>query len=157
MLKYVSEILGKFTPQQRVIALLLLLLSIVLMTNGSDLIKAIKGTPDDVEVVLKNQSNQIQTQSVQIQTLQDETSRLNLALIEGQRECTNKILEREEEIAVKIQQIMNLGRHRRTNAIILDTVGTGELASPKMIIEDPTEEIMFQLGKLQTQLKHHKK
>jgi hypothetical protein len=157
MLKYVSEILGKFTPQQRVIALLLLLLSIVLMTNGSDLIKAIKGTPDDINLTLKNQSTQIKNQSTQIQTLQGETSRLNLALIEGQRECTNKILQREDEIAIQIQRIMNLGRPYRTNKIILDTINNDVMASPNIIVEDPNAELIHQLGELQKQLKHHKK
>ena len=150
MLSYVSEILGKFTPQQRVIALLLLLFSIVLMTNGSDLIKAIKGTPDDVSVTLEKQS-------AQIRVLQNETSRLNLELIRGQRECTDKIIEREEEIAIQIQKIMNMGITRKRNAIILDTLGNNESQSPKIILEDNTNNDMVrELGKLKRVLAHEK-
>jgi len=148
MLSYVSEILGKFTPQQRVIALLLLLFSIVLMTNGSDLIKAIKGTPDDVNVTLEKQS-------AQIRVLQNETSRLNLELIRGQRECTNKIIEREEEIAIQIQKIMNMGITRKRNAIVLDTVGNKESQSPKIVLEDNTNKDMVrELGRLKRVLAH---
>jgi hypothetical protein len=148
MLSYISEILGKFTPQQRVIALLLLLFSIVLMTNGSDLIKAIKGVPDDVSATLEKQS-------AQIRVLQNETSRLNLELIRGQIECTDKIIEREEEIAIQIQNIMNMGIIRKRNAIILDTVGNKESQSPKIILEDNTNKDMVrELGKLKRTLAH---
>lgn len=105
MLKYISQILTKFTPQQRILALLLLLLSIVLMTNGTDLINSIKSTPKDLQVTIKNQQ-------IQIQLLQEETSKLNLSIIENQRQCTNKIIEREKQIASEIDVIMRIANHR---------------------------------------------
>jgi len=149
MLKYVSEILTKFTPQQRVIALLLLLLSIVLMTNGSELIKSIKGTPEDVVSVLENQKNQIQI-------LQSETSQLNNQIIDIQRECTNKILKREGEIAIEIGNIINIltKRERVLPVVILDTINTGypvhAISSPPPI--DNTNEIIYHLGRLKKSL-----
>lgn len=149
MLKYVSEILTKFTPQQRVIALLLLLLSIVLMTNGGELIKSIKGTPDDVTQVLENQK-------LQIQTLQSETSHLNNMIIDVQRECTNKILKREEEMAVEIQNIINIINRREKSrpVVILDTINNGYPVH-SMLMSPPNDnmnEVMYHLDKLKKSL-----
>ncbi len=39
MFKYISEILGRFTQSQRILALLIVLLSIVLISLGPSLIK----------------------------------------------------------------------------------------------------------------------
>lgn len=143
MLKYISEILTKFTPQQRVIALLLLLVSIVLMTNGEKLIKSIKGVPDDIQLT-------INTQKIQIKTLQEETNNLNLKLINGQRECTNKLIDREKEFAIEIQKIIDLAR--RTNShqlIILDTINLeGQVKSNNTNLD----LIINQLGKLKSSL-----
>lgn len=143
MLKYISEILTKFTPQQRVIALLLLLVSIVLMTNGEKLIKSIKGVPDDIQLT-------INTQKIQIKTLQEETKNLNLKLINGQRECTNKLIDREKEFAVEIQKIIDLAR--RTNShqlIVLDTLNLeGQVKSNNTNLD----LIINQLGKLKSSL-----
>lgn len=105
MLKYISQILTKFTPQQRIFALLLLLLSTVLMTNGTDLINSIKSTPKELQLTIKNQQTQIQL-------LQEETSKLNLSIIENQRQCTNKIIEREKQIASEIDVIMRIANQR---------------------------------------------
>lgn len=117
MFNYISDILSNFTPQQRIFALLLLLLSIILMTNGGDLIKAVKGVPDDVEIVLE-------TQRKQIQMLQLETTRLNNTIVDVQTECTDRVLEREAEIADKIQQIINVGRRSETVSRSISSLDT---------------------------------
>lgn len=152
MLKYVSEILNKFTPQQRIIALLLLLLSIILMTTGSDLIKAVKGIPDDVTSVIENQQ-------AQIQLLQGETSRLNSAIIIGNMECTDRIIQREQEIAVHIQEIINvISTKSRVYPMIIksDTSDTDEKLSS--FIPPPTSfpagEVIYHLEELKNSLQH---
>jgi hypothetical protein len=117
MFNYISDILSNFTPQQRIFALLLLLLSIILMTNGGDLIKAVKGVPDDVEIVLK-------TQQKQIQMLQLETTRLNNIIVDVRMECTDMIMKRELEIANQIQQIINVGRRTETVSRSISSVDT---------------------------------
>lgn len=105
MFKYINQILTKFSPQQRILALLLLLLSIILMTNGTDLISTIKSTPEDLLM-------KIETQQHQINLLQQETSKLNESIISNQRECTNKIIDREKEIASQIDMIVKIADRR---------------------------------------------
>lgn len=75
------------------------------MTKGSDLINSLKSTPKDLQITIK-------TQQVQIKLLQEETSKLNESIIENQRQCTNKIIEREKEIASQIDIIIKIANHR---------------------------------------------
>lgn len=145
MLKYVGDILSKFTQLQRIIALLILLISIILMTNGDQLIKSFKGNSEDVKIRLENQQHQIMI-------LQEETSRLNQQIIDNQISCTNKIIEREKELAIKIQKIIDLGKIQYKNQmIILDTINPEVLASPK-IIDNNVDVMVNELTNLKKSL-----
>jgi hypothetical protein len=145
MLKYVGDILSKFTQSQRIIALLILLISIILMTNGDQLIKSFKGNTEDVKIRLENQQRQIII-------LQEETSRLNQQIIDNQISCTNKIIEREKELAIKIQKIIDLGKIQHKNQmIILDTINPEVLASPK-IIDNNVDVMVNELTNLKKSL-----
>jgi hypothetical protein len=145
MLKYVGDILSKFTQSQRIIALLILLISIILMTNGDQLIKSFKGNTEDVKIRLENQQHQIII-------LQEETSRLNQQIIDNQISCTNKIIEREKELAIKIQKIIDLGKIQHKNQmIILDTINPEVLASPK-IIDNNVDVMVNELTNLKKSL-----
>lgn len=149
MFNYVSDILSNFTPQQRVFALLLLLLSIILMTNGSDLIKAVKGIPDDVEIVLE-------TQRKQIQMLQLETARLNNTIVDVQMECTDRVLKREAEIADQIQQIINVGRRVETVSRFPSSIISSDTVIVSPMVREPetpnSDYILNQLIELRKSL-----
>ena len=130
MFEYINNILTNFSPQQRIIALLLLLTSIVLMTNGGELINSFKGTPKDITSTIENQQKQIST-------LQNETLRLNNQIIDNQKECTNKIIEREKSFSVEIQRIINLSKRQHINEMyILDTVQSVVSPLPIIINDD---------------------
>ena len=154
MFEYINNILTNFSPQQRIIALLLLLTSIVLMTNGGELINSFKGTPKDITSTIENQQKQIST-------LQNETLRLNNQIIDNQKECTNKIIdnqkectnkiiEREKSFSVEIQRIINLSKRQHINEMyILDTVQS--VVSPRPIIIND-DIIIKELEKLKISL-----
>jgi hypothetical protein len=83
MLGQIGEILEKFTSRQRIIALLVLLLSVVIISLGPDLIQN-----NDCKEVLQ-----------QIESQRGELLRLNSEIIDVQTRCTNERLKREQEIS----------------------------------------------------------
>lgn len=83
MLNQIGEILEKFTTRQRVIVLLVLLISIVIISLGPDLIRN-----NDCKEVLQ-----------QIESQRGELLRLNSEIIDVQTRCTNERLKREQEIS----------------------------------------------------------
>ena len=89
MFKYISEILGKFTQGQRILALLIVLLSIILITLGPSLIK--DNDCNDVYIELDKQ--------------RQELLRLNNELVNIQVEANNQRIKREKEIAEILELI----------------------------------------------------
>jgi uncharacterized protein (UPF0333 family) len=98
MFKYISEILSKFTQGQRIIALLLLLLSIILISVGPRIVDSF--TSSDEELKLR-----VESQNTQIIELNKRVTELNTQIIENQRECTNSIVIREAEIMMEIAEL----------------------------------------------------
>ena len=89
MFKYISEILGKFTQGQRILALLIVLLSIILITLGPSLIK--DNDCADVYTELEKQRADI--------------LKLNRELVDVQITANNERIAREKEIAEIVQMI----------------------------------------------------
>lgn len=78
-------------------------------------------------------------------------------IIDVQRECTNKILKREEEMAMEIQNIINIinRRERYNPVVILDTVNTGHPVHTMVIPPPPNDnmtEVIYHLDKLKKSL-----
>lgn len=100
MFKYISEILSQFSMPQRIIALLVVLLSIIVITLGPSLINSITLDGDELWTTINKQKTQITE-------LQDETFRLNQVIRDNQLECTNQIIDREREILEKLSFLEN--------------------------------------------------
>ena len=98
MFKYISEILAKFTPAQRILALVLLLLSITLITLVPKVVESL--TYDNDELTLK-----VERQKKEIKDLSDRVTTLNETVLKNQEECTNTILSKEREILQVIDEI----------------------------------------------------
>lgn len=142
MFKYISDILGKFSMGQRIVALLLLLLTITIITISPNLIDAL--TQDNTELDVK-----IERQKNEIDFLQKEVDTLKVTIRNNSRECTDEIIKREKEIMEEIEILRNRIRsmgsyHRESNPIKIydghDTIVT--LPSP-VIMEDPRPEMMM--------------
>lgn len=120
MFKYISEILKSFTPAQRITALLILVLSIIILTLGSDVIK--NGSCDELTLRVKNQEEQIVELNKRITDLNNE-------LLSGQKECTDNLI-------AKQKQIMEI-----VNGMIADA----ELSNkkPKVVMMRKTTEPSF--------------
>jgi len=100
MFKYISEILAQFSMPQRIIALLVVLLSVIVITLGPSLINSITLDGDELWTTINKQKTQITE-------LQDETFRLNQVIRDNQLECTNQIIDREREILEKLSFLEN--------------------------------------------------
>ena len=117
MFKYISVILSKFTQGQRIIALVLLLLSITFISIGPKIVESL--TYSDVELKSK-----VESQTTQILELNDRVTELNTQIISNQRQCTDAIVEREKEIMGEI--IALEGRvKRQTNPLGGSDNGSG--------------------------------
>lgn len=100
MFKYISEIISHFTAPQRILALLLLLLSIVLITIGPSYIDSITLNKDEYMAEIKKQKALNKIFASEIDTL-------NKQLIFNQRQCTDEIIQRERELLEREQEIWN--------------------------------------------------
>lgn len=146
MFKYISEILGKFTQRQRVLALLIVLVSIVLITLGPSLIK-----DNDCKDVYEELNKQ-----------RSELLRLNSEIIGVQTECTNERLKREKEISdilnliedemVRIERQSNQMVRESVRPILIDTTDSlnpQQSARPVRIVRPDFGKVMDNLHHLQ--------
>jgi len=141
MFNSIGEILSKFTPQQRIIALLLVLFTITTISLGPSLIESLTPPPPTEYQAI------VEEQNKKIQSLSSEVIRLNDEVVSGNQECTNKIINREREIAIYIEDLIRMGKGsmgknqlvKRTETYNgMDTI----LMSSPMIIEDNDMERM---------------
>ena len=121
MFNSIADILGKFTPQQRIIALLLVLFTITIVSVGPQLIESLK------PVVPEEYAELVEEQNKKIQYLSSEIVDLNNKIVEGNQDCTNRIISREKEIAIYIDDLIRMGQNSmRENQLIvaIDTIST---------------------------------
>lgn len=146
MFNNISEIISKFTQPQRIIALLLVLLSIVVITLGPSLIDNNTKDCGDLEVIVNSQKERIIKNNDEIGVLMGKVSDLQRQVINNQQECTDNIVNREKEIYNQIEQLKRQMRGLKSNQIILDTVSI-EMSQPMII--DNVDVMMDGLNKIQ--------
>lgn len=128
--KGIPEILDKFTFAQRILALLMLLMSIVLITLGPKLIDAL--TISNTECI-----EETKRQDIRIDYLESVVDTLNLKMIGNQRKCTNDITRRESEFLLMLDELKrDFSRTRREGreAIRKVEIDTISKNSPNPII-----------------------
>ena len=127
MFNSIADILGKFTPQQRIIALLLVLFTITIVSVGPQLVESLKpAIPEEYQELVEQQNQKIQT-------LSSEIVGLNNKIVEGNVDCTNRIINREKEIAIYIDDLIRMGQNSlRENQLIvaIDTISTKSSQTP---------------------------
>jgi len=100
MFKNISGILGQITPKQRIVALLMLLFTITLVLTGPQLIDSLRTPPTEyLELV--------EVQNEKIRELSSQVIKLNGEVVKQSSRCTDRIVERETEIAVMIRDLIN--------------------------------------------------
>jgi hypothetical protein len=137
MLKYIAEILAKFSMQQRILALLLLLFTVVIITIGPNLITAAFGDSSDLKKRIENLEKEI--------SVQDSTIRAN------QRSCTDEIIRREKEILDQIDDLENRMRSTRRQEKLMIKIDTVS-GVPTVIQTDNSEMMMRGLNSIKSEI-----
>jgi len=158
MFKYISDILSKFTQTQRIIALVILLSSIIIISIGPKVVELV--TYNNEELTIK-----VESQRKLISELSQNVNDLNETVIKNQKECTNKILQRENEILVIINEIENYVKKPKNTTlykvseIYEDTLYGSSLKSQsqEIVIQPQKDEKLIKLiQKLKTNCKKDK-
>jgi hypothetical protein len=98
MFKYISEILAQFTKTQRIMALLMVLLAIVIITLTPSIITALESNSD----VLKKQ---IARQNSRIENLENQIDTMDAKLRSQEMKCTDQIYTRETEFVQMLEDL----------------------------------------------------
>lgn len=104
MFKYISEIISKISIGQRLAALGIVLFSIVIISIGPSLISGL--TQDNDDLIKK-----VEMQQGEINQLNGRVIELNGLVINNQRECTDRFVDRELEIlemVTRLEGIINV-------------------------------------------------
>lgn len=91
MFKYIAQILKSFTPAQRLSALVVLVIAITAITLGPNWIDSNTNDCAELETRIKS----LETQNEQLNT---RVTALNTQLIQGQQECTDNLISKQQEI-----------------------------------------------------------
>ena len=100
MFKYIADIIKQFTPQQRILALLMLLLAITIISVTPSITDAIAKDPIEYKKQIKDRDKRIGDLELTIDTL-------DLEIRTNQRHCTNEIADRELEFNKMLDDILS--------------------------------------------------
>ena len=98
MFKYISKILAQFSTPQKIVALSMLLLAIVIITIAPSLISSITLDRDELDSEIKRQDSKIEK-------LESDVDSLEFKIRRNGKECTNQIILREEEFLEMLDQL----------------------------------------------------
>jgi hypothetical protein len=150
MFKYIAEIIGKISVAQRIWALVFVLISIVVVTLGPSLLDVL--SQDNEELNLK-----VERQRKQIISLSLEVDSLNYSIIRNQRECTNRIVEREQEIWDEIDRLERMIRSQNQMIVEPRTGSNGDenIPLPMYLPDNSNEHMVNGLKKIKKNIKDH--
>ena len=166
MFKYISQILKSFTPGQRILALLILVISIIMITLGPSFINSNTNTCDELTIRLKSQEQQIVE-------LNQRVNELNTQLLTGQKECTDNLISKQKEImdivngmikdaeTTNKQKIVKIDESRKMTLRRIDdgNGSNGEVSAmrieetePKVIVVNDNTEMIKKLKTMKTKI-----
>ena len=88
-------------------ALIILCVVLIIVTLGSLLIKTLDPSTKELKIRIDNQDNEIKRLNSNMDSANSQIYSLNQTIIKNQRECTNQIVQREQEITKMIDDIIN--------------------------------------------------
>lgn len=159
MFKYLSEILSKFTPQQRILALGLLLFTIVTLALGNTIID----TFNQSDVVLEAKVKRLEISQM---ILLKETDSLSYMISDNQIQCARDIMDVRTKILedLGVLETQMVSQQRRVNYKVQsyepiqyvdnfgDTVVIPQVSAP-IQIEDNSEDMIKALRSLKEKIK----
>ncbi len=126
MFKYISDILSKISMKQRLGALAIVLLAIVIISTAPKIVNSF--TQDTEELKVK-----VERQRVQIMELSNQVDTLNDIIISEKRSCTNRFVNREKEI---MDMLVNMETEAKKSHNKMVSSTTERMERPRAIIDD---------------------
>jgi len=143
MFKYISKILAQFSTPQKIVALSMLLLSIVIISIAPSFISSITLNREEL-------NSEIKRQDIKIKNLEINVDSLEYKIRKSGMECTNQIVLREEEFLEMLERLKgDLRNHNNIEDRIVRLNTTTEKkiypvgdssVSMMMIREEPIQE-----------------
>jgi hypothetical protein len=144
MFKYISKILAQFSTPQKIVALSMLLLSIVIISIAPSIISSVTLDRDEL-------NSEIKRQGTKIKNLEIHADSLEYKIRKSGMECTNQIVLREEEFLEMLENLKgDLRNHNNMEDRIvrLNTVSKEKRIYPvgdssvsmMMVREEPRQE-----------------
>jgi cell division protein FtsL len=103
--KYIAEILKQFTHAQKILALLMLLLAIIMLSLGPKMIDSMTKDTTELNAHISQQDNIIKLQNKRIHNLELTTDSLDTKIRNGERNCTDEIVKRENEFVAMLDEL----------------------------------------------------
>jgi hypothetical protein len=144
MFKYISKILAQFSTPQKIVALSMLLLAIVIISIAPSIISSVTLDRDEL-------NSEIKRQGTKIKNLEIHADSLEYKIRKSGMECTNQIVLREEEFLEMLENLKgDLRNHNNMEDRIvrLNTVSKEKRIYPvgdssvsmMMVREEPRQE-----------------
>ena len=143
MFKYISKILAQFSTPQKIVALSMLLLAIVIITIAPSFIASITLNRDELNSEIKRQDTKIKNLEINVDSLEYKIRKSGM-------ECTNQIVLREEEFLEMLERLKgDLRNHNNIEDRIVRLNTTTEKkiypvgdssVSMMMVREEPIQE-----------------
>ena len=143
MFKYISNILAQFSTPQKIVALSMLLLAIVIITIAPSFISSITLNRDELNSEIKRQDTKIKNLEINVDSLEYKIRKSGM-------ECTNQIVLREEEFLEMLERLKgDLRNHNNIEDRIVRLNTTTEKkiypvgdssVSMMMVREEPIQE-----------------
>jgi hypothetical protein len=131
MFKHIADIISKISIKQRLTALGIVLISVVVISVAPKLISGLTQDNEELQLKVENQRNMIVTLSSNINQLNDQ-------IIENQITCTDRFIKRESEILEMLTRIQMEAKRGYGKKIAVASRG----ASPDGAIIDNNDTIV---------------
>ena len=152
--KYISEILAKFSPAQRILALLMLLLTITAIIVTPIIVNAVTTTDEECDTKTGRLEKRITA-------LETENDTLVISIRRNQAACTNAIIQREDEFMALLDDLKrDITKEAKKKSkiqletvseyvIVSDTIGEYPVTAPSYhTVEAPQPDVTSILKKI---------
>jgi hypothetical protein len=160
MFKYISDIISQFSTGQKIIALLILVLSIIIITLGPSLIDAINVDKEEMKSIILEKSKKIDDLNKEVDTLQKK-------IRDGQIICTNEIFQREknfiqmlDDLQAEARKEQNSSKILRKESFITNSIDTTVMMMPQerstntVIIKNDMSKMIKEIDKMKEKIKN---
>ena len=152
--KYISEILAKFSPTQRILALLMLLFTITVIIVTPIIVNAVSTTDEECDTKTGRLEKRIAA-------LETENDTLVISIRRNQTACTNAIIVREDEFMALLDDLKgDITKEAKKKSriqletvseyvIVSDTIGEIPVTAPSYhTVEAPQPDVTYILKKI---------